>query len=139
MKLFFGSFIGASSGTYALCVCASSFFLFFIDFCYTTFLTTYITNHFFKYIDKEKKRNAKKQHQSQSTKSQVRNASVITMTHCRLLMVAEDVYHSLVVSHGYHFTRILNTCKILATPPPNRLKTDIQQLLLLSRKNTFLR
>lgn len=55
-------------------------------------------------------------------KNNARNASVVTTTECHLLVIDAVTYNNLVVSHGYHLSRVLNTCTILATPPMNRLK-----------------
>ena len=68
-----------------------------------------------------------------------RNASIITLTGCSFLVLEAETYYSLVVSHGFHLARILNTCTILSTPPENRMKSEMQELLKLSKKNAFLR
>ena len=70
---------------------------------------------------------------------QVRNASVIATTECHLLVIDVNTYTNLVTSHGYHLSRVLNTCTILATPPMNRLKSQMNELFKLSKKNLFLK
>ena len=79
------------------------------------------------------KRKKKKRHPNR------RNASIITLTGCSFLVLEAETYYSLVVSHGFHLARISNTCTILSTPPENRMKSEMQELLKLSKKNTFLR
>lgn len=73
------------------------------------------------------------------SKDRGRNASVVALSSCSILIIDQKTYLAQVASRGHHIVRVMNSVSILATPPEKRNRSQLHELMQLAKKNAFLR
>lgn len=76
--------------------------------------------------------------QKAKVKLKARSASVVSYSICEVLIIDAVTYHKHVISNNVAIARVPRALRILATPPEDRTRENLIDLMSLAEKNKFL-